>query len=488
MADAELSTLTGALAPVQADERIHALDIVRGFALVGIFLMNVEWFTRPTALIGSGVDASQTGWDYVASWMIYTFIQGKFWTLFSLLFGMGFAVMFGRAESAGRAGRGFVTPYVRRLVALFVFGAAHFILLWTGDILHDYAVTAVFLLLIVTRSWKAWLAVMVALIAIGAVLNRFDGDVESIEMTAAFMVIVAMFMYFIHRGPIARYWKGGVLLFSLVFALNLGVLGITTAYKSFAPEPTAQQLLEKKKEQVEQEKNFAERMKARNDTIAEETRVSSGTSYSESVRFRADTFLDEVPSTASLSVFALPMFMIGFWFVRSGVIADWRRHLPLFRKLAAWTLTLGLAMTLTSVWLTPSYVPTPVREPRVWLSDALFRWAMLPLSIGYFAAVMSLLGTRLGQAVLSPLRFAGQMALTNYIGATIVGTLYCSGYGLGHWGQMGRAGQVLFVFVVFAVQLLLSFLWLRYFRYGPLEWLWRAITYWTLPPMRRTAG
>ena len=488
MADADLSTLTGALAPVQANERIHALDIVRGFALVGIFLMNVEWFTRPNSLLGSGVDVSQTGWDHVASWMIYTFVQGKFWTLFSLLFGMGFAVMFSRAESAGRTGKGFVTPYVRRLVALFVFGAAHFVLLWTGDILHDYAVTAAFLLLIVTRSWKGWLAVMVALAAIGAALYHFEGDVESIGMTAIFMVIVAMFMYFIHRGPIARYWKGGVLLFSLIFVVNLGVLGVTTAYKSFAPEPTAPQLLEKKKEQAEQEKNFAERMKKRNENIAEETRVFSGTSYVDSLRFRAKKFAEEVPSTASLSVFALPMFLIGFWFVRSGVIADWRRRLPLFHRLAAWTLTVGLAMTLTSVWLAPSYVPTAVYESRDWLANALFRWAMLPLSIGYFAAVICLLGTRLGETVLSPLRFAGQMALTNYIGATIVGTLYFSGYGLGHWGQVGRAGQVLFVVVVFAVQLLLSFLWLRYFRYGPLEWLWRAITYWTLPPMRRSAG
>ncbi len=488
MAEPELATLTGALTPVPANERIHALDIVRGFALVGIFLMNVEWFTRPTTFLGSGVDVSQTGWDYVASWMIYTFIQGKFWTLFSLLFGMGFAVMFSRAESAGRTGKGFVTPYVRRLVALFVFGAAHFVLLWTGDILHDYAVTAVFLLLIVTRSWKAWLVIMMALAAIGAVMNHFGGDAQSMAMTAAFMLIVAMFMYFIHRGPIARYWKGGVFLFSLVFALNVAGLGVMTAYKAFAPEPTAQQLLEKKKERIEQDKRFAERMNARNEDIAEQTRVFSGSSYAESVRFRAEKFAEEVPSTASLSVFALPMFLIGFWFVRSGVIADWRRHLPLFHRLAAWTLTVGFAMTLTSVWMMPTYVPTPVPEPRVWFPDVLFRWAMLPLSIGYFSAVMSLLGTRAGEAVLSPLRFAGQMALTNYIGATIVGTLYFSGYGLGHWGQVGRAGQVLFVVVVFAVQLLLSFLWLRYFRYGPLEWLWRAITYWTLPPMRRSAG
>src|SRR5437870_5369241 len=87
-----------ALAPIAAAERIHALDIIRGFALIGIFLMNVEWFTRPLAEFGTGVDGQQQGLSWFASWFIYVFVQGKFWTMFSLLFGMGFAVMLGRAQ------------------------------------------------------------------------------------------------------------------------------------------------------------------------------------------------------------------------------------------------------------------------------------------------------------------------------------------------------------------------------------------------------
>jgi uncharacterized protein len=93
-----------------------------------------------------------------------------------------------------------------------------------------------------------------------------------------------------------------------------------------------------------------------------------------------------------------------------------------------------------------------------------------------------------GEAVLSPLRYAGRMALTNYLCASIIGTWFFSGYGLDYWGQVSRAGQVLFVAVVFSLQLLFSRLWLSKFRYGPMEWLWRAITYWQLPPMRRESA
>lgn len=475
MEDVANRASAAALAPVPTNERIHALDIVRGFALIGIFLMNVEWFTRPITFLGSGVDPSLSGIDYAASWGIYTFVQGKFWTLFSLLFGMGFAVMLGRAESADRA---FVTPYVRRIIGLFLFGSAHFVVLWTGDILHNYAVTAVLLLLIVTRSWKAWWSTLASVAAIGGAMFAFDAKFDSMVMTAMLLLVVALFMFFIHRGGIARYWKFGVALYSLPMVLGL----VFFAVKPLLPEKPAKEVAA---ETAKQDKQLAERIVERNKEAAEETRIYSQAGYLESVRHRAVQYQADLPDAAGLSVLALPMFLIGFWFVRAGVVAEWRRHLPLFRRIASWTLPLGLAMTFYSVWSHPSFSPGDGRETSTQIARVLFQWAALPLSIGYFSAVICLLGTDLGSRILSPLRFAGQMALSNYIGATIAGTFFFSGYGLGYWGQVGRAGQVLFVLAVFGTQLVISYFWLKAFRYGPLEWLWRAITYWTLPPMRR---
>ena len=103
------------LAPIAATQRIEALDVVRGFALLGIFLMNIEFFNRTLASLDEGMPRGLTGINWFASWFIAYFVQGKFWTIFSLLFGMGFAVMMARAE---RAGREFKMVYLRRVLAL----------------------------------------------------------------------------------------------------------------------------------------------------------------------------------------------------------------------------------------------------------------------------------------------------------------------------------------------------------------------------------
>ena len=210
-------------------------------------------------------------------------------------------------------------------------------------------------------------------------------------------------------------------------------------------------------------------------------------SFWESIVYRTKEYSEDMKFAAGLSALALPMFLIGFWFVRSGVIGNIPEHLPLFRKLAMISLPIGLAMTLTAVSLHSSFLDVDWTKTSPRLAQTLFQWGMMPLSIGYVAALICLIYTDLGQKLLSPLRYAGQMALTNYIGACAIGMWYFSGYGLGQWGHVSRAWQIVFVFVVFALQLLFSMWWLSKFRYGPLEWVWRAITYWQLPPLRRTA-
>ena len=493
----------GLTSPIASNERIHALDIVRGFALIGIFLMNVEWFTRPISELGTGVDTSQTGINYVASWMIYTFVQGKFWTMFSLLFGMGFAVMLGRAQSADR---GFVTPYIRRIIGLFLFGSAHYIMVWTGDILHNYAITAIFLLLITTNSWRTTLGLLLSFIATGAAVYFTKGEdsVGPFAMHSMLLTVVLVASYFLNRGAVARYWKWGVALYSIPFVIMLAVAGIgalkpkdavkapapqaqvegkATAAAASADKPKAKSKAKsgEKDEATQRAENKAKRAKKRQEEITLYTKGS----YYDSLVFRTKEYLEDLPFAGGLSFLALPMFLIGFWFVRSGVIGNIKDHLPLFRRLAFTALPIGLAMTLVSVGLHSNFQNADWTDPTNRLAQTLFQWGMMPQSIGYVALLICCLYTPLGKTVLSPLRFAGQMALTNYISANAIGMWFFSGYGLGYWGQVPRAGQVLFVFTVFALQLVFSWWWLSRFRYGPAEWVWRAITYWQLPPMRR---
>ncbi len=506
---------TGALAPISLVERIQALDVIRGLALIGIFLMNIEWFTRPITELGSGVDTRETGLSYAASWLVYTVVTGKFWTMFSLLFGMGFAVMLGRAESAGR---GFVTPYLRRIIALFLFGSAHYVVLWTGDILHNYAISALLLLVIVTQSWKAWLALLLWVAVLGFGFNAespglalgflasvgvaagliYRGGIDrgyklfalvlvaalgvvaiaassdGMALTAGLLGLVAILVYVLNRGALARYYQWGVGLALLPLLLALLFHGMAaTVMPSLNPPPTA-----------EQAKERAERRQERAKESAEEVRVYTQGSYLDALTFRAQAYRKELPEFAAGSLLTLPVFLIGFWFVRSGVIGNLRQNLPLFRRLWRWTLPVGLAITLTSVAMHASFPPGSGRQSSVAFARQLFELGTLPLCIGYLSALMCLLGTAWGEKLLSPLRHAGRMALSNYLGASLISTFYFSGYGLGYYGQVSRGEQVLFVAVVFALQLAFSTWWLSKFRYGPMEWLWRAATYWQWPAMR----
>ena len=123
------------LAPVTERSRIDVMDILRGFALIGIAFMNIDWFNRSTTELRS-FDESLVGLDHAVGWLIRAFIEGKFYKLFALLFGMGFAVMLIRAREVGKP---FVAWFTRRMLVLMCIGLAHNTLLWDGDILHDYA-------------------------------------------------------------------------------------------------------------------------------------------------------------------------------------------------------------------------------------------------------------------------------------------------------------------------------------------------------------
>lgn len=467
MLESETSSVPAALTPVAPGERIDALDVIRGFALLGIFLMNVEWFTRPIADLGRGIDPGLSGVDLTVSWLVYVLVQGKFWTLFSLLFGMGFAVMLGRAEQGGRA---FVAPYLRRIVGLFLFGSLHFVVIWTGDILHNYAIVAFALLLIVTRNWRIWLAALLSVLVVGALLKS-----GATFVNAAFLLLTGVLMWALARGPVARYLKWGVALYSLPVLAALVGAGAMYAFPGHMPA-----------EKPEQVQKREEQLRKHEQQRADEVRIMSQGSFGEALQHRAEKYAHDLPNAAGLGFLALPMFLIGFWFVRSGVVRDIRAHQSMFRWLATWTIPLGLAMTLGSVWLhAPVFTPGDNRNPAALASMGLFMWAALPLCIGYFSVVAVLAYTRLGSRLLSPLRPAGQMALSNYIGASLIGTLCFYGYGLGWWGQVSRLGQMGFVVAVFALQLVFSHLWMKKFRFGPLEWLWRSITYWRWQPMLR---
>ena len=140
--NADNTLVSPPLQPIATSNRIDAMDILRGLALIGILLMNIEWFGRSMSSLGS-FDTTLSGIDHTAGWLVRCFVEGKFYKIFALLFGMGFAVMLISAKAANRP---FGAWFVRRMVVLYVLGLLHMIFLWGGDILHDYAFTGLVLL------------------------------------------------------------------------------------------------------------------------------------------------------------------------------------------------------------------------------------------------------------------------------------------------------------------------------------------------------
>jgi uncharacterized protein len=155
--------------PLKTAARVAAMDVLRGLALLGILLMNLEGFAGPPALMGTGIDPSLHGLDRWADAAIYVLVQGKFIALFSLLFGSGFAAMAGRAE---REGWSLGKVWVRRCAGLLLIGLLHALLVWPGDILVSYALCGLVLLAFreILGGLLAWIGVGIFLIPAGVSL------------------------------------------------------------------------------------------------------------------------------------------------------------------------------------------------------------------------------------------------------------------------------------------------------------------------------
>lgn len=560
LADPTLPPETAELAPLRSEERIQALDVVRGFALLGIFLMNVEWFNRAGADMGSGLPAGLTGANWWASRLIYVLVQGKFWTMFSLLFGMGFAVMLTRAEHAGRS---FLRPYLRRITALAVFGAAHFIFLWGGDILFSYAVAAFALLILLYGNWKWILLGLVALVGLGflphmkplwgmaaslafvgalALYLRGEkrisfGAARSLPLFAFVMLVLgtlvalaATVFWLLPHGP--KEPRLPLTIFGVAL-LTLGTLaarfhsqvetrqrglGVTVYLFPFlmmttfgfvqrftpppAPVPAASVAApttpapdskpgEKKprkteaERQAEQQAERAKWVEKNRLEVQTETQALSKGSYREVLKLRASKFLKKAPEEAGFATVLIGMFLLGAWFIRSGVMTNPREHLPLFRKLAWMALPLGVGLGLIGAAMSTAGDPSNPRDI-FQAASGLLMIGNLPACLGYVSVLILMVHSDTVFSKVRVLAPLGRMALTTYLMQSLISATFFFGYGFGHWG-MGRGWQVLYVLVVFTLQVLFSHWWLDRFRYGPMEWLWRAITYLKLPAMRLDA-
>jgi uncharacterized protein len=410
---------TSEATPTSASERVEIMDVLRGVALFGVFLVNLTQFasvnvmsteTQLLSLPSAPIDL--TLYD-VLGWLFFD----KANTIFAFLFGLGFYLQMQRLEARGAD---FEAVYFRRLCVLLVIGVIHVVFIWSWDILHLYALCGFALLAMRNLSSRDLLAYGVICALVGRAMQK-----------------------------------------TLTEFTGLGTwTGDTGMYEESA-------------------------------VLVRQHLSESGDYFGIVGNFLDWTVIDYIANGLIVGWFfyALGRFLIGAWVGRHGWITRARDYLPQWRRLARWALPLGLVLEAAATMLRESPL-LPESPHGYFYGDLIHLFAVPVLATGYMAALITLYHGRLGARLLAPFAWIGRMALTNYLAQSFViaFVLFGVGPGLALAGKIGTTALLGIVIVAYVAQLLISRWWLQRFAYGPVEWLWRALTYGKAPAMRLRAS
>jgi uncharacterized protein len=313
---------------------------------------------------------------------------------------------------------------------------------------------------------------LLALLGIGLVhaLLVWSGD---ILLTYALLGFVLLLCF--RRTPVSRLPKWGIALYLLPLLLTWAMAGFA-ALAQLDPQAAA-----------EFQKGMAAQAQQMNALIDGERLAYGAGSYAQAVAQRATDTGSMLGFLVFFGPTLLGVFLFGAWFLRSGVIRDSGAHLPLFRRLRNLGFGFGLPLMLWSAWTHPTMSFSEMSLGSAAAQTAA-QLANLLMMLGYLSVIVLAMQLPAWADRLRWLAPAGRMALSNYLMQSVVCTLVFYGYGLGYFERLPRAWQPLFVLALFALQVLLSRWWLARYRFGPLEWLWRVLTYARMQPIRRVAA
>ena len=374
-------------APTPPEARLVTVDILRGIALLGIFTVNMLFFSGSYGYFG--ITAAQNLWERGLEGLVRVFAQGAFYSLFSFLFGLGLALQLRRGPVA-------LPRFRRRLVVLLGIGLVHAVLIWYGDILLTYAVGGFVLTLFAFR--KSWVLVAGALV---------------------FFVLSVL---------------------AYLTPFNLGLAGRAPWLN-----------------------------------LSRFNQIFEHGTYLAVVRYQAQLAEREILNLPNFLPTVLWLFLLGLLAGRHGLFERPNRRAWVGILMTALPVALVFKGMYATWFFTGTYSPFAVGYS--------FAIGGPALMFVYLALLTRLLEHKVWQRRLALFGFAGRMALTNYLTQSVVCTLIFNAYGLGYFNDVRLGTSLLLVLIIFVLQVLFSRFWLERFRFGPLEWAWRSLTYGAAQPL-----
>lgn len=431
-------TRSGALSPLVQTERIESLDILRGIAVLGILLMNIIGFGLPWAYDNPTVAGGMDPPNYWA-WVIPTLLfEGTMRGIFSLLFGASIVLLTDRMEKSG-AGLKTADIHFRRMLWMLLFGIIHWaLLLWIGEILFAYSIGGLLLFAFRKMAPKHLLMIAGALLLTSVATSAIE-----------------------HRDLVAT---------------------SVAAEKATQAKAAGAKLTEEQQATVTQWEETRSEFSPKPEDLEPIMKIHRE-GYLEAVE-------DQFPMSYDFQWTHLPWWlvfdmmsfmMIGMAFLGLGILGAHKSRAYYFTMMVA-GYAVGLPLNYMELHIFQSSGFAVLGFSQASITYEISRLAMVIGHLGLFLSIIKGGWLKPLQRVLAA---TGQMALTNYIAQTLICTMLFYGFGFGLFNKLERHELFYVVAAIWTVELIWSPIWLRFFRFGPMEWLWRSLTYWERQPMRR---
>jgi uncharacterized protein len=403
--------------PTLAKDRIQSLDILRGIAILGILIMNIQSLAMPGATyLNPTAYGDLEGINYWVWILSHVFADMKFMAIFSILFGAGVVLVTQKAED--RVGKSAGLHY-KRTFWLLIIGLIHAYVIWYGDILVAYALCALLVFFFRKLSPRKLLIIGLLTILVHTLIYLFFG------FSIAFMPAEAL------EEMRNEFWN-----------------------------PTAE-------------------------GIQNEISAITG-SLSEQITHNAEGAIPMHTSVFLMLFFwrAGGLMLVGMALYKWGVLSA-ERTSAFYKKGLLLGLLLGLPIIIWGVYT--NFESGWSLEFSTFIGSQFNYIGSLGVSFAYICGIMLFSKSDSFKKLKERFAAVGQMALTNYISQSLFGVFIFFGIGLGLFGQVERYQQILIVLVIWLIQLAWSKAWLDRHKFGPLEWLWRSLTYMKKQPMRKSA-